>query len=66
MSNSDKMKGSVDGHLGRGPEVGQKRAEIYTYEFDHEIYAMNWSVRPLPPLKSLSPNDDEVFQPGQF
>lgn len=56
ISNRDTMKGSVDGHHGRGGDVGPKRAEIYTYEFDHEIYAMNWSVRPPSPFKSVKPN----------
>lgn len=39
------MKASIDGIGGRGPDVGQKRAEIYTYEAEHEVFAMNWSVR---------------------
>jgi hypothetical protein len=29
---------------GKGPGSGEKRAEIYTYESTHPVYAMNWSV----------------------
>eukprot|EP00884_Botryococcus_braunii_P023679 jgi/Botrbrau1/9996/Bobra.0012s0085.1 len=38
------MKASIEGIGGR--DAGQKRAEIYTYEAEHEVFAMNWSNRP--------------------
>jgi hypothetical protein len=36
----------ADGGCGDGDaRPGDKRAEIYTYEFPNLVYAMNWTVR---------------------
>jgi hypothetical protein len=42
------------------PGVGEKRAEIYTYEAPWLIYAMGWSVRVCSPLFATEPRNTQT------
>lgn len=50
--------GAGDARQAAPPAPGDKRAEIYTYTFPHQVYSMNWTVRAaLPAAEAWCTNE---------